>query len=86
MSVVAQTTPNPNAMKFTVGVKVGGPVTYRVGQDVEHPLAAAILAKEGVASVFWTADFVTVSKVADGDWATIRPEVESVLREHFAKE
>ncbi len=83
MTVIAQPTPNPNAMKFTVGTRVGGPVTFRKGEEADHPLAAAILATEGVASVFWTADFVTVNKAAEGDWATIRPEVESMLRRHF---
>ncbi len=83
MAVIAQPTPNPNAMKFTVGSKTGGPVTFRRGEKVEHPLAVAILATEGVASVFWTADFVTVSKVPEGDWATIRPAVESILKSQF---
>ncbi|MDE0189173.1 MAG: NifU N-terminal domain-containing protein [bacterium] len=83
MTVIAQPTPNPNAMKFTVGGKVGGPVTYRKGEAVEHPLAVAILATEGVDSVFWTADFVTVSKATGGDWATIQPAVESILRSQF---
>ena len=94
MSVVAQLTPNPNAMKFTVGDRVGGPATFRAGQDAKvisggqdagHPLAAAILAIEGVASVFWTADFVTVNKVAEGDWSTMRPVLVSILEDHFGK-
>ena len=85
MSVIAQLTPNPNAMKFTVGDRVGGPATFRAGQDVGHPLAAAILAIEGVASVFWTADFVTVNKVAEGDWNTMRPVLVSILEDHFGK-
>ena len=85
MTVIAQPTPNPNAMKFTVGSKVGGPVTFRKGEQVQDPLAMAILATEGVASVFWTADFVTVSKAAEGDWAAIQPAVESILRSQFEK-
>ena len=83
MTVIAQATPNPNAMKFTVGGKVGGPVTFRKGEEVEHPLAVAILATEGVVSVFWTADFVTVSKTSEGDWATIQPAVQEILRSRF---
>ena len=86
MTVIAQPTPNPNAMKFTVGSKVGGPATFRKGDAVEHPLAVAILATEGVASVFWTADFVTVSKAPGADWATIQPAGESILRSRFETE
>lgn len=83
MPIRPQATPNPNAMKFTVGAPVGGPSTYRAGQDADNPLAAAILATEGVTSVFWTADFVTVSKDAGWDWAKIAPAVTEVLERHF---
>ena len=83
MPVNPQPTPNPNAMKFTVGVPVGGPATYRAGQGADHPMAAAILATEGVTSVFWTADFITVTKDPGGDWDSIRPAVTALLEERF---
>ncbi len=83
MPVNAQPTPNPNAMKFAVGVPVGGPVTYRAGKAPDHPLAADVLAIEGVSSVFWTADFVTVQKHEGQDWDGIKPAVMAVLKEHF---
>lgn len=86
MPVHAQPTPNPNAMKFTVGVPVGGPVTHRAGRPVEDPLAAAILATEGVTSVFRTADFITVSKDPAADWARIEPAVTAVLEGRFGAE
>lgn len=84
MPINPQSTPNPNAMKFTVGVPVGGPVTYRAGQDVDHPLAEAILATEGVVSVFWTADFVTVSKHPGSEWPGIQSAVTAALEKHLA--
>jgi hypothetical protein len=71
-------------MKFHVGVPVGGPSTFQAGQDADNPLAAAILATEGVTSVFWTADFVTVSKDAGGEWAKITPSVTETLERHFS--
>ncbi len=83
MPVTAHPTPNPNAMKFSVGVPVGGPVTFRAGQETENPLAAAILATEGVTTVFWTADFVTVQKEADREWADLQPSIVAVLTKHF---
>ncbi len=86
MPVEARPTPNPNAMKFTVGVPVGGPVTYLAGRDTGDPLAAAILSIEGVVSVFWTADFVTVSKEAGADWSSIHPAVLAILKDRFAKD
>ena len=84
MPVTASPTPNPNAMKFSVGVPMGGPVTYRAGQETEDPLAAAILATEGVTLVFWTADFVTVQKEAGRDWVDIQPAIVAVLTKHFS--
>lgn len=81
--ITAEFTPNPNARKFTVGQPVGGPVTYIAGSDTDDPLASALLAVSGVASVFMTADFVTVSKSADGDWAVIEPEVIAILSAHY---
>lgn len=73
-------------MKFSVGAPVGGPITYRAGQDVDHPLAVAILATEGVMSVFWTADFVTVSKDPAWRWAAIQPTVIAALEGYFGKD
>lgn len=85
MPLKAHPTPNPNAMKFVVGTSMGGPLTFRAGQEADHPLAAALLAVDGVDSVFWTADFITVSKDADREWADIQPAVIAVLKENFPR-
>lgn len=83
MAVTAEPTPNPNAMKFTVGRSVGGPATHAAGMDTDDPVAAALLVLPGVTSVFMTADFVTVSKSAVGDWASLQPQVVDILTAHF---
>ena len=83
MPVVPQPTPNPNALKFAVGVDVGGPATYTLAAEVDDPLAAALLAIEGVMSVFMTADFVTLSKEPNADWAAISPAAQELLQEHY---
>lgn len=83
MPVRVEPTPNPNALKFTVGVAVGGPRSYAPGGQVDHPAAAALLALEGVVNVFMTADFVTVSKAPDAGWDDIAPEAQRILEEHF---
>ena len=73
MPVVPQATPNPNALKFIVGVDVGGPKTFVsagvASGEVEDPAARALLEIDGVTSVFMTAEFVTLSKTPDVDWA-----------------
>lgn len=82
MPVTIENTPNPNALKFTVGRPVGGPITLSSG-DSDHPLAAPLFEIEGVASVFMTADFVTLTKAPDGDWNAIAPIAETILADHY---
>lgn len=83
MAVSIEPTPNPNALKFTVGTDVGGPMTFVAGSDVDEPMPASILAIEGVTSVFMTADFVTLSKRPDVSWEVIAPAAQEILESHF---
>ena len=76
-------TPNPNAVKFSVGTPVGGPATFVAGQATDNPMASAILELEGVTSIFMTADFVTISKSPDADWEMIVPGAQAILEEHY---
>ena len=85
MSVVAHPTPNPNALKFTVDVDVGGPKTFVDAADADDPVARSILEIEGVTSVFMTADFVTLSKTADSDWASISPAAIAILESAYGE-
>jgi hypothetical protein len=83
MAVRVAPTPNPNALKFSVGVPVGGPGTYVKGANPEEDFLADLLDLDGVASVFFTADFVTISKTPDGSWEAITPEASAILESHF---
>ena len=83
MPVRAEPTPNPNAMKFTVGAPVGGPGTYSRGDEPDEPFLGELLAIDGVTSVFLTADFVTVSKAPAGSWDEIAPEATAILERRF---
>ena len=83
MAIIPEGTPNPNAVKFTVGRPVGGPTTLTRARPTDDPLGTAILAVDGVTSVFLTADFVTISKTPDADWAEIVPVVVDILESHF---
>ncbi|KAF8349861.1 hypothetical protein F5887DRAFT_942701 [Amanita rubescens] len=47
------------------------------------PLAIRLMGVEGVAGVFYGPDFVTVSKDTENPWPVIKPEVYSILMEHF---
>ena len=83
MDIRVERTPNPAAMKFTVGVPVGGPSTF-AEPDGAPEYAAQILAIDGVRSVFSTADFVTVTADPAIDWDAQVPAIVSILDEAFA--
>lgn len=83
MPVTIEQTPNPNALKFTVGQDVGGPTTVVAGQPSEDETAQALVDLPGVTSVFMTADFVTLTRGPDGDWAAIAEAATLILEERF---
>ncbi len=84
MPVTVQTTPNPRARKFTVGVPVGGPSTFSAQTQGEVPeWVGTILALEGVESLFLTSDFVTVTGDETVDWTAITLDIVSALEVEF---
>jgi len=82
MAVIVQSTPNPAARKFIVGVALGGPATFSDASQAE-PWVAAILDLPGITSVFTTADFVTVSAEPDIVWDAVTAEIVAILDEAF---
>jgi hypothetical protein len=84
MPVNVAPSPNPNAMKFSVGTPVGGPTTHVAGSDPTEAWARDLLALPGVTSIFLTADFVTISKAPDASWESITPEATAILESEFA--
>ncbi|HUF94924.1 MAG TPA: NifU N-terminal domain-containing protein [Acidimicrobiia bacterium] len=83
MAINPAPTPNPNAMKFPVGKPVGGPATFVRGQETDNEMAAEVLSLDGVASIFMTADFVTITKTPAGSWESITPEAIRILETHL---
>lgn len=76
-----ESTPNPNALKFVLNRPIiDRPMSYlnpEAGQD--DPLAARLFAIEGVASLLFLNDFITVNKHPDAKWEPIRRAVRQVL-------
>jgi hypothetical protein len=83
MPVIIQNTPNPNALKFTVGTPVGPPQTFAAGTEVDDPMAGELLALDGVVSVFMTADFVTLTKQPDADWDDVAGTAQEIIERYF---
>jgi hypothetical protein len=83
MPVIPNATPNPNALKFTVGATFDAPRSFAAGTEVDDPIAAPLLEIDGVTSVFMSADFVTLTKTPDSDWEDIVPQATAVLEGAF---
>jgi len=90
--IQTQTTPNASALKFLPNHPVlpdGFPSTFleytspRSTLAAPHPspLAAKLLDVDGVSSVFYGSDFITVTKAEDVSWQHVKPEVFSLITE-----
>ncbi|EAU35563.1 HIRA-interacting protein 5 [Aspergillus terreus NIH2624] len=88
--IQTENTPNPDALKFIPNHRVlpeDFPTTFleylsprsTLAPPHPSPLAANLLNVEGVTSVFYGPDFITVTKASDANWAHIKPEVFSLI-------
>lgn len=88
MSIEVHATPNPNALKFVLaGQRFDRPRNFSAGQvaPVDDPLAARLLALDGVYNVFMVQDFVTVNKLPATGWEPLQVAVEAILRDYLAQ-
>ena len=85
-AVTVSSTPNENAMKFTLDKNSieSGYQTYNNVEDAESvPAAKALFAIDGVASVFLMADFITVTKNPDASWDGIQQSIVDVIKANY---
>ncbi|HYE96100.1 MAG TPA: NifU N-terminal domain-containing protein [Rubricoccaceae bacterium] len=87
-AVTPQPTPNPDSLKFVAasgtfldsGMRAFGSVRDAEGD----PLGAALFALDGVANVFVTPGFVTVTKQPAASWNGLTDGIQRVLEQHLA--
>ncbi len=80
LNVKVDATPNPNAMKFTANTQLFEErLIAKVGDSVDHQLAAELLAVDGVDNIFGYDDFVTVNKTFDASWDELLPKLQAVF-------
>lgn len=90
--IQTENTPNPDALKFlpnhrVLPQEVSAPyIEYlnpraTIAPPYPSPLAARLMNIDGVSSVFYGADFITVTKSSDANWAHIRPEIFALITE-----
>ncbi|MEI8010968.1 MAG: NifU family protein [Candidatus Omnitrophota bacterium] len=81
-NVAVQPTPNPDALKFVlnVPVKMTDSAIFRTAAEAGAvPLAAGLLALEGVAEVYFSGKFITVTRSGLADWDLLERKVKDVI-------
>ncbi len=76
-------TPNPNSMKFVLNKKIvqSGMEMYNNKTEAEKSaVAKQIFEISGVEGVFMMEDFISVNKIASGNWGVIAPEVMEIIK------
>lgn len=83
INVYAESTPNPEAMKFVVNKYLleEGSVEYtNVDQTGNSPLAKQLFAFSGINSVFINSNFVTLTKATNMDWYELIPIIRTFIK------
>ncbi|MBW8755372.1 MAG: NifU N-terminal domain-containing protein, partial [Sphingomonadales bacterium] len=86
MFIETETTPNPATLKFLPGEQVMAAGTREFTSEEEaaaSPLAEALFSLGDVTGVFFGRDFVSVSAGEGASWSALKPQVVSVLLDHF---
>lgn len=82
VSVYAESTPNPSALKFVSSRMLlfeGSAEFQHPSEAANCPLASGLFAFSGVKTVFISSNFITVTKEGDIDWY----EITNILREYI---
>ena len=85
MFIQTEATPNPATLKFIPGRTVldTGTVEFSSREAAQRsPLAERLFGVQGVTSVFYGSDFVTVTK-DDSDWQHLKPAILGAIMEHY---
>lgn len=90
MFIQTEDTPNPQTMKFipesTVLSESSGfhSLEFKKGDDATaSPLAKRLLSIDGVEGVFFSSDYISVTKQELKDWYVLKPAILGLLMEHF---
>lgn len=86
MFIETETTPNPATLKFLPGEQVMAAGTREFTTEEEaaaSPLAEALFSLGDVTGVFYGRDFISVTAGPGVDWGYLKPQVVSMLLDHF---
>jgi Fe-S cluster biogenesis protein NfuA len=86
MFIQTQPTPNPSSLMFMPGQPVmeSGVSEFKNAREaMDSPLAQRLFGIDGVASVFFGSDFVTVTKSEEYPWSVLKPDVFAGIMDHY---
>jgi Fe-S cluster biogenesis protein NfuA len=87
MFIQTEATPNPATVKFLPGQKIVETGSHDFPDShaaARSPLAKRLFGITGVARVFISSDFVSVTKADDTDWSMLKPMILAALMEHLS--
>ncbi|APC47488.1 NifU N-terminal domain-containing protein [Virgibacillus halodenitrificans] len=85
MGVRVETTPNPNALKFTTDKLIfegTNSISVMPGDESEHEIMNDLMKVAGVDNVFGYQNFITVNKQFDVEWDNLTPKVQEIFEKH----
>ena len=86
MFIQVEPTPNPLTLKFLPGRNVikEGTIFYQNESEASNsPFAKRMFAVDGVKSVFFGNDFITITRAEDLDWQVLKPIVLGAITDHY---
>jgi len=86
MFIQTEATSNPTTLKFLPGERIMRESTANFPtreNAARSPLASRLFEIDGVTGVFFGADFITVTKADDQDWACLKPPILGAIMQHF---
>ena len=88
MFIQTEETPNPSSLKFIPdGISVAGNKSYEFKNEAQAKgnsiLAENLFKIEGVSSVFFGSDFITINKKDEKEWEEIKTDILTTIMDFF---
>jgi Fe-S cluster biogenesis protein NfuA len=86
MFIQIEETPNPNTLKFLPGIEImppGQTASFRSEQDCKNSkLAKKIIEIDGVESVFFGSEFISITKADSINWQSLKAIIVATIVDH----
>ncbi len=85
IEIIIQMTPNPNALKFVTNKDVisSGKASYNTLEQCTNPLAALLMAQEGIKQILFFENVITVTKHPHIDWDDLEEQIKDIMKQQM---